>query len=272
MKKLLLVTVPLLAVALVGGYYTWRGMMMRRAADEVVLPDFEELGPGPRAPGTAVFGIEVGKSSFADVQALEASTKMSCKDTSARALMKQMRAMKKKEREEKEAQGIEVDATSSASAKKKSPMEKNPQVRYSCEDTEASQLSDRARGGKGRVLFVLDSPEHPVRHASFRRNHLLPASAWKDATDTLAALTKTYGEPSSVQRPLPDAPAADAFPLYTQSRYAWEFADLKVMLDVMGTPRGINVHEAIEVPWPVRSDAPQLPPVTAPSTKPQAAK
>lgn len=264
MKKIIVLAVSLSAAIAVGGYYTWRGMMMRRAADEVVLPDFEELGSGPRAPATALFGLEVGKSTFADVQALEARAKLSCKDTSARALMKQMRAMKKKEREEKAAQGIEVDATSSASSKKKSPMEKNPQVRYSCEDTEAAQLTDRARGGKGRVLFVLDSPEHPVRHASFRRNHLLPDSAWRDATDTLAALTKVYGEPTSVQRPIPDAPSPNVFPLYVQSRYAWEYADLKVMLDVMGTPRGINVHEAIEVPWPVRSDAPTLPSMAEP--------
>ncbi|MEQ8275664.1 MAG: hypothetical protein RMA76_33980 [Deltaproteobacteria bacterium] len=258
MKKKLLFLVPVIAIVAAGAYYSWRGIMMRRAADEVVLPDFAELGPGPRAPTTALLGVEVGKSTFDDVKGLASARGLDCKDTSARALMKQMRAMKKKEREEKMAQGIEVDATSSASAKKKSPMEKNPQVRYSCEDTKAAQLADRERDGVGRVLFVLDSPEHPVRHASYRRNHKTSQAAWHDAKATLDALTKTYGEPKMVKRPLPDAPSADAFPLYTQSRYAWEFADLKVMLDVMGTPRGVNVHEAVEVPWPVRSDAPAL--------------
>ena len=256
MKKIYFLA-PVVIAVLVAGAFTYRGLM-RRPAEEMILPDFKEMGEGPRAPTTALFGLEVGRSSFEDVQALATKLDLKCRDTSARALMKMMREQKKAEAAKAKLEG-KVDAVSSASGKKKSPMEKNPQIRYSCEDTKSSQMTDRSRPeAVGRLLVVIDSEDHPVRHASFRRNHTSPVSAWRDATDTLGVLTARYGAPALIKRPLPDAPSDDAFPRYTQTRYEWSFADLKVLLNVMGTPRGIDVHEAVEVPWPVRSDAPQL--------------
>lgn len=246
MKKLLFLAPVLIVVSSVVAYYAYRGMM-RRPAEQVVLPEFDELGPGVRAPASELLTLTVGSSTFDDVKALSERAGLDCRDTSARALMKQMRKAKA------------VDGVTSASSKKKSPMEQNPQIRWSCEGTKGDMLPDRKRGaGVGRILVVLDSPDHPVRHASFRRNHKDIGQALTDANATLAELTKRYGEPHVVRRPLPEVATAEAFPRYAQSRYEWRYADLAVMLHVMATRRGIDIQEAVEVPWPIRSDAPTL--------------
>lgn len=257
MKKALLAVVVLIVLAGAGSY-GWRYY----AATRTVLPDFTDLPPGPRAPAADGLGAQVGKTRFTEIEALGAQNGWSCKDTSARALMKIYREQKKKEREEKAARG-EVDAVTKASGSgKASAMGQNPQIRWSCEDTTSDRLKDRARPlAKGRLLFIWDSPDHPLRHVSYRRQHADEAQALTDAQQTLAAMTARYGEPHKILKPLPDGVALGAklFPRFDMYTYEWSWADVKVTVQVMGMAQGADVYEAVEVPWPVRAEAPALP-------------
>ncbi|MCA9635182.1 MAG: SDR family oxidoreductase, partial [Myxococcales bacterium] len=97
--------------------------------------------------------------------------------TSIRAMM----AAKREAEAKKRAEGGE-DAVSSASwMKKKSKREENPQVRFACPTVKAEQVGDRLRPpSQGRLLFVFDSDEHPLRHASYQRSHRSHAAALAD--------------------------------------------------------------------------------------------
>jgi hypothetical protein len=46
----------------------------------------------------------------------------------------------------------------------------------------------------------------------------------------------------------------------TPVAYEWDFSDLRVSLRALNFrgPRGVLVSEVVEVPWPVRPDAPSL--------------
>ena len=241
-----------LAALVFGGSYAARFLSQRarrHAEPEVVLPAFSEPPAGPRAPRSEGLGARVGRSTLADVEAAVKARGIACKDTSARALMKEMRAQKAKEG---------VDATSSASAKKTSPMERNPQVRLSCEETEASKLGDRARpAGVGRLLYVFDSPSHPLRHVSYRRVHADHAAARADLLDAIAAMKSAYGEPAATSGALP--PEGGEFGKYEPYKVEWIWTDVRVTVSALSYgERGVDVYEAVEVPWPVRSDAPVL--------------
>ena len=239
--------VSLAAVAVAG--YSARALM--RPASGPILPEFTEPGPGPRAPASALLDVEVGKVAFEALRARLAERNVACRDTSAKALMKAAREKKAAER----AKGGGVDAVSSASSKRQSPMERNPQVRLSCEGVDAQALDGRARGREGRALFVYDSEAHPLRHASFRRMHRDRAAALGDAQETLRALEAVYGPAMEVSRPLPAVPAA--LTTWTPYELRWRWADLEVQLTLIDYgDKGVNVYEAVQVPWPVRPDAP----------------
>ncbi len=223
---------------------------------EDVLPVFSELPAGPRAPKSELLGARVGFTTFAEIETFGKTHDMLCKDTSARALMRAAREKKKAETEKKKAEG--VDVTSSASSKKVSPMEQNPQVRWSCEGTVSSAIGDRTRvPATGRVLYIFDSAKHPLRHVSYRRVHRDHAQARADLLDSIAAVKALYGEPQQTSGTLPEEGAE--FQKYEPYKLEWKFTD--VALTVSGLSfgeRGVDIYEAIEVPLPVRSDAPAL--------------
>ena len=154
----------------------WASWSYRRMADAALdarfIPRFKDPPPGPRAPGSDAFGARVGASSLQDVQQLVQRMGIDCPDTSARALLGRARAARVAAAEDRKRRGLPPDAVSGASGNRRSPMERNPQVRLSCEDLPASALTDRPRAPSiGRLLFVFDSPEHPVRHISYQRTH-----------------------------------------------------------------------------------------------------
>lgn len=256
-----LIVAPLLVG--LGGAGSW--WARQRAADQVVLPEFKDLPPGPRAPVVPAFGLMVGRSTLAEVEAYAKAHGLNCHDTSARALMKAMRQKKKEEKAAAEARGEEVDTVSKASSGKKSPMEQNPQVRLSCEGTQSERLPDRARApGEGRVLFIFDSPTHPLRHVSYRRLHRSLADAFRDAEETYGWATGRLGAPPEATRSFPTPAEGDDLtalvPGYEPFNYRWAWADLAVSVTLTNFgKRGIDVYEAVEVPWPIRADAPVLP-------------
>ena len=256
-----LIGVGVVVVLAAGGWRMW--MLMGGSADQMELPQFEEMGDGPRAPTSSGFGVEVGVTSLSDVLAYSDSRGMTCEDTSVRALMKKMREKKRQELKEKEASGEAADGESGASwLNKKSPKEKNPQVRLSCPDTSAETIGDRQRPEvDGRLLFVFDSPELPLRHVSYRRLQRDHQRAFADFSSATDAMVSLYGEPTDVMGEVTGEADADGF-IFSKLRPVkreWNFADVHVKVTALnfGT-RGVDILESVEVPLPVRSDAPTL--------------
>lgn len=246
----------------IGGWRVWR-MYGGGEADE--LPTFIEPAAGPRAPVSTGIGVTVGKSTLPEVEALVAAWGIPCEDTSARALMKKMRDKKQAEIAEKEARGEAVDANAGASwMNKKSRRELNPQIRYACADVKAPQLKDRERpAAEGRLLFVFDSEDLPLRHVSFRRLQKEPLAAYHDFRAALDTMTAVYGAPHVETGKIPVAEAlagAELFPKLVPIKREWNFSDIQVKVTVLNFgARGIDILESVEVPWPVRPDAPALP-------------
>lgn len=257
-----------IAIILLGilGVGAWRYsvVMRRRAAEEIVLPTYADPGPGPRAPSSRAFGLDVGRSNMDAVNALVAERGLECSDTSVRAMMKKMREDKRKEIEEKKARGEEVDETSGASwLNKESPKEKNPQVRLSCPDTASAALADRERPtARGRLLLIFDSPEQPLRHVSYRRLHRDQQAALADFQSALAAMTAVYGPPSESIGEVSGTPDAkgDLFGYLQPIKREWHFSDVEVKVNALNFGRrGVDLLESVEVPSNIRPDAPALP-------------
>jgi transposase InsO family protein len=257
---------PVLVPLVVGGLIavlaaaTWASWSYRRMGDAAVdarfAPPSVEPPAGRRAPGSEAFGARVGRSSLAEVQQLLRRMGLDCPDTSARALMARARAVRQREAEERKARGLPPDAVSGASAGKRSPMERNPQVRLSCEGLSSARLSDRPRApSEGRLLLVFDNDKLPVRHISYQRTIADVALARTELTAAAAAFEKRFGPPT--RRPTAEQAA---LPWLVPVEYVWTFADLTVRASALnfGGSRGIMLTELIEVPLPVRADAPSL--------------
>lgn len=254
MKTSVICSAVLGLVALGAVGYATRSYLRPRMAP--ILPAMTEPPPGPRAPDNRFLGAEIGKTTFERLS--DRAEALGCVDTSARALMLRARAKKKAARAAKIAAGQAVDAVSAASSKKVSPMMRNPQVRLSCENTEARGLDARDDDVRGRALFVFDSPEHPLRHASFRRLHADAAEGAKDARRLVAGLTERFG-PAHAQTAAWPEPGA-AFAAWTPYTLTWAWADLEVKATVVSYGRrGFSVYEVMQVPLPIRPDAPARP-------------
>ena len=234
----------------------------RRASAEgpaTVLPAFVEPGAGPRAPAPSseAFGLRVGRSTVADAEALARSLGLACEDTSIRALMGRVR---RKKAEEALANGEDPDVVSGASWNRPSKRERNPQVRLACEGTRSTSLRDWTRpASEGRLLFVFDSPEHPLRHASFQRTHASPEAALDDVRATAARYEALLGAPTASKGG--EGAEGEPMPRLAPLVRAWSYADLSVEVEAIhyGGGRGTTVSETVEVPLPIRPDAPALP-------------
>ncbi|NVB39434.1 hypothetical protein G6O69_16450 [Pseudenhygromyxa sp. WMMC2535] len=221
---------------------------------ETRLPEFEEPEQAlARAPSSAALGARVGFDDLESLRRALAARGLDCVDTSARASVARLREHK---REQIAAAG-DPDAVSGASVVwRRSSRESNPQIRLACTLETLAALDDASRPPvEGRALFVFDSPEHPLRHASLRRSYRQAEAAMLDLRETLARLEATYGEPSvrSGELPLP----GDAPPRLEAIRVEWRYRDLLVRASATQIGEQVSVDERVEVPWPVRADAPQ---------------
>lgn len=255
-KPLALAIAALLLVVVGGGW--WHGAKMR-AARKIVLPTYVDPPEGPRAPSTDAWPFRVGWSRRAEVDAWIGKQALRCEDRSVATIMRAYREQQLAAHEAKLARG-ETDAISTASLKRPSPKEQIPQVRLACDAVAASQLgADAPRyAPRGRLLFVFDDRDKPVRSVSFDRI-FPPADGSAVALDWLdrkAKWTAKFGAPPHIdgREPTGDAPLHR----YEQVKATWRFVDLEVNLTAMGTGvLGISVSETVEVPMPVRADAPQ---------------
>ena len=253
MKKKTVISVFCFFAGMTAVAFASRGYL--RPQTGPILPAMTEPPEGPRGPDNSALGVKIGLTGFKALQAYVKDRNVDCVDTSAKALMKKMRAKKKAERESKVAAGQTVDAVSRASGKRKSPMERNPQIRFSCERILASQLDGRDDSVRGRALFVFDSPRHPLRHASFRRLHVDKSKGLQDARRTLANFEARFGQPHEVTYALPeDGASVETWRPYEMT---WRWADMEAKVTVVDYgPRGFNVFESLQVPLPIRPDAP----------------
>jgi hypothetical protein len=229
-------------------------MLWDRARDK--MPELTEVPEGRRAPAgsSTLFGLVVGESRMGAVDALGLA---GCRNTSMRALMQKKRDAIKDAMKQAEARGDDPDGVTGASlANYRSRKEQNPQVRISCEPVAGAVFSDRQRGPEtGRLLVVLDSAEHPVRHVSFARKIDEPMRALDEWNGAVAEMTKRFGEPTSTMNGEP-AFQVPPFPRMKLFKNEWTFTDLRAEVTAMSFgARGIDVKEALEVPWPVRVDA-----------------
>jgi hypothetical protein len=105
---------------------------------------------------------------------------------------------------------------------------------------------------------VFDSPEHPLRHVSMRRNHASRSAALRDLASALELYRARFGAPTHTRGALPEfeEELLDRIPPIAMQ---WRYADLLVEINLTDFGRHVSVDERIEVPWPVASDAPARP-------------
>lgn len=239
--------------------------------------DFKDPGPGPRAPVTLAFEAEVGSAMFPEIEALVARRGLKCADTSIRAMMDKRRETEKARIADAKARG--EDAVTAASwVNKRSKREANPQLRFSCPKVASDQLQDRPRvPSSGRLLYVFDGAEYPLRHTSYQRTTGDQALALKDFEDTVAHFTRLYGAPTKTFKnplPTPDKDGKVEFPTAMNFETSWEFADLLARVNVLRYGDLVTIGERVEVPHGLRPDAPRfvdgklLPPRPAPAGAP----
>lgn len=237
-------------------------MKRRQAMNRDILPIFVEPNRAlPFAPNNEAFGVKIGQTLFSKVKSLTETLRLPCKDTSIRELMKRRReALAAKEK----AEGKQVDGKSGASRRYRSPRERNPSVRWSCEKIFDLSLPDRPRAKqvKGRLLFVFDSPTHPLRNVSYQYDSLHPPGV-RAMQDTVDFYRKKWGKPHQQEGKLPAwkpglDPKTVMLTKYDVVRYQWKFADIEILLQLRSYGAWVNVLEQIAVPWPVRPDAPSL--------------
>jgi hypothetical protein len=228
----------------------------------------------PPAPGKQGFGLAVGQASWAEVQAHAAKLGLTCSDASPAAVSRAAReARLARMQAEAREKGTVPDIVSAASAARPSRYEAIPQVRYSCQDTPGARLPDFARpAAQGRLLFVLDSAGHPLRHVSFQRTHDTQALALADLLATVDAYRARLGEPQVVQQDLPARPGqAYDFPALTHVVREWQFKDFRVKVAALrGTTGKVILYENVEVPAAVAMEPLAAPAALAPAPAPPA--
>ena len=244
------------AVGIVLGAVAYR--LRKHAAARYVPPVFVEPGPGPRAPATEWLGARVGFSHLDSVKSTTAAWSLACSDRGMRAMMAELRDKKRDEVARAEARGAPDTVTGASILKRRTARDDNPQIRWNCNETSSSALRDRTRpSSSGRLLFVFDDDHAPLRHASYQRNHGDWASALGDFRDAVGALSARYGRPTAKGTGPGDLTAESPLPKFGRSEAEWRFSDVVATVSIANLGgHGFSVSELVEVPWPVRADAP----------------
>lgn len=250
--KRVLIVVAILVVAAFG---IRRAMVWNKTRD--VLPTFSAIPDGNRAPTIRLAGLEVGRTTLADVQALTAKLGWSCRDTSMRGLMQLGREQAQAKMAEAEAKGEDPDTVSGASrAYYHSKKEQNPQVQWACEEIDLQALDAtffEDGGDKNTVIFIFDSEHLPLRYLVTSRKFMSQSQTRVARDKSIAALSAILGPPHASLGTPNENPEQKMFARHQIFRQDWKYADRAVSITVMnlGSPRGIDLREIIEVPWPI---------------------
>jgi hypothetical protein len=248
--------VAALALTLAGwaGSRVWAQRVRELPPLETELPEFDAPDPSlPTAPSREAFGLAIGELSLAATRAQLRARGLDCEDTSIRASVAKLREYK---RDELAAAG-DPDAVSGASILwRRSNKERNPQVRLACELDSIARFERGTTSAptRGRALFVFDSPEHSLRHASLRRTYTDSEAALLDVRESVARFVARYGPPSFERGVIAAAGEAPAKP--EPIKIQWRYADLLVEVTLTRFGKMVSVDERVEVPWPVRTDGP----------------
>jgi hypothetical protein len=173
-------------------------------------------------------------------------------------MMSDLRDKKREEVARAEARGTPDAVTGASILKRRTARDDNPQIRWNCGEATSSALHDRTRpSSSGRLLFVFDDDRAPLRHVSYQRNHGDWASAVTDFRDALGALSRRYGRPTHKGTEPADLTTESALPKYARSEAEWRFSDAVANVSIANLGgHGFSVSEVVEIPWPVRADAP----------------
>ncbi|HEX7671679.1 MAG TPA: hypothetical protein VF395_18930 [Polyangiaceae bacterium] len=262
-RALLILGVVLVLATLGAGYHRYQGA---RAASRYQAPVFVDAPAGPRAPSAELLGVRVGTSRLGDVKALTTAWGVSCADRSVRTLMNELRDKKRAQIEEAKAHGTPDAVTGASILTRHTARDDNPQIRFSCEEAQSARLVDRARmpPSNGRLLYVFDDERSPLRHVSYQRNHPAWDAALADFIATRDALAARLGkvqesETGTGASRVSDGPGTSDAPVpkYGRRLAEFRFSDLVATVSVANLGgRGYSVGETLEVPLPIRADAP----------------
>lgn len=258
--KIVLAVVGTLVVAAVAirGFMVWNNT-------RDVLPTFSPIPDGPRAPSLKsipIGGLEVGRSTLAEVQQRTAQLGFECRDTSMRGLMEQGRQEVQAKMREAEERGDDPDTVSGASrAYYHSKKERNPQVQWACDEVDLAALDPVyaapgpvAAGEHHAVVFIFDSAEHPLRSVMTSRKFQSQKATLAARDRSLERFTAALGPVhTTLGSPVVDDPTKKIFPRRQIFRHDWQWADRAALVSVMnlGPKKGIDLREVVEVPWPI---------------------
>lgn len=239
---------------LVLGGWAWSKRPRELPPLETSLPEFDEPDPTlPRTPTSDAFGVAVGVAKLDPLLVELRARGLECDDTGVRASIEKLREHKRKQLADAE----DPDAVTGASIlTKRSKKERNPQIRLACELDSLTTLEPSRPRVAGRALFVFDSPELPLRHASLRRTYQTSEAAMLDVRETVARFEAIHGKPTMQRGSIPLAGDAPVKP--EPIRVQWRYRDLLVEVSATSFGKMVSVDERIEVPFPVRPDAPAL--------------
>lgn len=164
--------------------------------------------PLAAAPSLDIYGLVLGQSGDADIQAWLAERKLTCPGA---------------------------------------PSPRRTTYRYDCNaGLSASLLPDRTISGTLANLLIVRGDATPMTHFSTQRRYSLPADAIADYMSTLAALTARYGPPAGPVV-TPDPARMDGPMVHYTAAWAFTDLDLRVSLLRAGSPY-LGVSEAWDVP------------------------
>jgi hypothetical protein len=252
-RRVLVGVSVVLALGLLGGW-AWSKRPRELPPLETTLPEFEERDPKlPRATSNEAFGVEIGVAKLEPLLADMRARGLACDDTGMRASIEKLREHKRKEL----AAAEDPDAVSGASIlHRRSKKERNPQIRLSCTLDSLTELEPGRPPVAGRALFVFDSPELPLRHASLRRTYHDSEAAMLDVRESVARFEAIHGQPTSRRGAISEP--GEAPPKPEPIRVQWRYGDLLIEVSATSFGKMISVDERVEVPWPVRPDAPAI--------------
>ena len=223
---------------------------------EAQQPSFIERPEGQRASRLeTVLGMRIGATTVAQMKA--ATRFLSCEDRSISVVM--IRGL--------ERAAAELEARGENNWRFRiyawlNPHGRNPQVRFECRLEQGESFGIKGALDEGRMILVHDGPTLPLRHTSIQRTWWNEEATLADLTASHTRLSDDHPGASPVPNPhLAELDGDGPFAELTPYTWEWRWTDLRIELTAIRYAGSrFVVTETIEVPWPVRSDAPQRPP------------
>ena len=231
-RKVLIAALVLLVAAAITLTVKWRALVARQQFTFIDVPE------GKRAPSSEAFGFQVGTTTLAEVQQRTSAKGFTCRDDGMSQLVKRGVSQMVEEKSQKGESTIAYRLYGWLN-----PHGQNPQVRWACEEVPAEAL-DR-QGPAGRLLFVFDAPDVPLRHVSFAQSYEAKDDAVREFINTGIAMGAVFAPDG----PLPKPPSSEPLKPHEVS---YTFSDRQAKVAFVDLGRAVTLTESLEVPFPVR--------------------